>query len=198
MSTRSQKKGEKLETGYRVFNDVTEAIRWKYRLTRSGRLRLTKCPFCHGNISAKEEAEHRAQCQGANSQAPTRLSPVLRLLTSRRPRQSTEPKPNPKTKATKKKKDLKTWRCFICGTSVLQSKHAAHMRQVHGMATCKICGASVRKPNLEAHIARIHSTVQPPNPPKAVTPRSTASPKAVSPVVASVVEKKAALKALPD
>src|SRR5712692_1847284 len=53
---------EDLEKGDKVFKNVTEAIRWKYRLSHvRGRLQ-TKCPNCQCNIPHGQDAEHREHC----------------------------------------------------------------------------------------------------------------------------------------
>jgi len=66
---------EGLETGDRVFNDVTVAIRWKHGLAHvHGPGMLTKCPMCHRNYSDKEE--HRSECPGVIQKPAARVRAI--------------------------------------------------------------------------------------------------------------------------
>src|SRR5438552_1069843 len=90
---------EDLETGDRVFDDITEAIRWKYRLSHVRGKLQTKCPICHGNIPFGQESEHKQQCpdgaaataKGVRPRKPQR--PAKSLPTNMRELEAARAKP---------------------------------------------------------------------------------------------------------
>jgi hypothetical protein len=70
--TKHFKTSENLETGDHIFRDITEAIRWKKRLSKVRGPMLSKCPLCHGNLERGKVAEHRQKCPGAPVQTDNR------------------------------------------------------------------------------------------------------------------------------
>lgn len=70
----------KIENGYRVFDDQTEAIRWKHKLARPPGRMLTKCPFCNEGFMSKDIAEHRVTCKHRRP-APVKSKPVMQSAT---------------------------------------------------------------------------------------------------------------------
>ena len=103
---------ENLETGDRVFNDVTVAIRLKHGLARvHGPGMLTKCPECHKNYKDKEQ--HLAEeCPGV-IQRPAKRQRAISLFAKHG---------LPKRPMT---------RCGICNCPVAKSKLAQHIQRVH-------------------------------------------------------------------
>jgi hypothetical protein len=138
-----------LETGDRIFNDVTEAIRWKHRLSHiRGRL-LTKCPFCNLNFFDEEMADHQEKCQGRS--VALRRSATKSVSRSRKPARQTETASGSKLVV----------KCKICRCFVPASLFGAHMKRVHHVSPA---------PRMQ-----IPPGPQPSAPPKRVTPRVAGS-----------------------
>jgi hypothetical protein len=108
---------EDLETGDRVHNDISEAIRWKYRLAHvRGRL-LTKCPSCHGDFPDDEYAEHRKHCSGLLSQTDKRGT-ILNSSARKHQRLKRQP---PKLKPQQPT-------CIYCGAAVRHDRIEKHLQ----------------------------------------------------------------------
>src|SRR5687767_9458529 len=61
---------EHLETGDRVFNDQTEAIRSKYQRNHIRGHLLTKCGTCHGDFTEEDFRVHRLNCPSVTASKP--------------------------------------------------------------------------------------------------------------------------------
>ena len=153
MSTRSRKRSERIETGYRVFNDATEALRQKYGRAKNRRFRLTKCPVCHRDIRNDELPDHRVRCKTIGDGGP----PTSYYIQFPRNGAAASESSKGKKSSSRGKKRQKSWKCYLCGVTVPDTKRRSHMNRAHEYCACKICGASVRRQNLKEHLARVHS-----------------------------------------
>jgi len=127
------------ETGDRVFNDQTEAIRSKYQLNHIRGKLSDMCPFCDKPIKLGDEVAHRALCV----QRAAAISADLRRLK--------EVLEEQEVSESRRKANLEADRT---------DRENAEIRRklaIIGFVICPVCKLALSKSRVAAHHAECHS-----------------------------------------